>query len=162
MTSLMMELKKQFFAILNDISDNDYSTLKNEDVLEFLQYFLKVNERMAFSIGDPFGQVFLEYQDCIINLYKFYSQSIQEDLQTTGPNVLNYTHVKKIRRIKKDVIMIYESQVEQAQDFQSLTTHFCPNMLTLLQDYQSSDDRTKEVEILSLFTKLVTKVSPAI
>ncbi len=76
MTSLMMELKKQFFAILNDISDNDYSTLKNEDVLEFLQYFLKVNERMAFAIGDPFGQVFLEYQDCIINLYKFYSQSI--------------------------------------------------------------------------------------
>ena len=45
---------------------------------------------------------------------------------------MNFSYVKKIRRIKKDIILIYESQVEQAKDFGNLTQQFCPNMLTLL------------------------------
>lgn len=100
----------------------------------------------------------------MINLYKCCSNIIKQDYQNVGPQVMNYSYIKKIRRIKKDIIQIYESYLTKSSDqnINNLTSNFCPAMLALLQDYQNSIDASKEMEVLRLFSKMVDKLAPHI
>ena len=77
---------------------------------------------------------------------------------------MNYSYIKKIRRIKKDIVQIYESYLVKSSDqnINNLTSNFCPSMLALLQDYQNSMDVTKEMEVLKLFTQLVDRLGSQI
>jgi hypothetical protein len=61
-------------------TENPETVLKEDSALKFITYFLRVNERLSFSVGYPYSLMLLKLQDNLIKLYLYFSQQINAEI----------------------------------------------------------------------------------
>lgn len=64
-------------------------------------YFLRINEKLAYSVGLAYGSILVNLGPTLNNIYVFYSTEVEKVIQTQGKAVLNYLTVKRMRIICK-------------------------------------------------------------
>lgn len=75
--------------------------MNQEEVQRKMMYFLKINERLAYSIGLSYGSLLITLSPSLNNIYTFYANEVEKTVTVQGKNVLNYLTVKRMRAIGK-------------------------------------------------------------
>ena len=83
-------------------------------------FFLKINEHIAYGVGQQYVLLLGEIADKINKLYMFYSMEVNSEVAKQGKNVLNYMTVKLMRNIKKQVIKIYIKYLQKSGDLDQI------------------------------------------
>ena len=149
--------------------NHDIRLLLDENNLERIGFFLKVNERLASSVGPYYEYIlrknekyeeimnfngffrFLEkiYLD-IIDVYLIYSSYILQQFQTQGKFILNNNLLKKCKSIRKDVIKLICTALESTKDPQ-YTKGYIPPLLNILEDFKTNSEETRFFSFFRVF-----------
>lgn len=78
----------------------------------------------------------------IIDLYLFFSGYITQQFQIQGKYILNTTTLKKCKSIRKDVLKLICTYMENTKDPQ-YTKGYIPPLLNVLEDYRVNNEETK-------------------
>ncbi|KAL4493983.1 hypothetical protein ABPG72_022000 [Tetrahymena utriculariae] len=131
--------------------------LDKDVAIQQISLFLKINERICSSVGFCYvfilGQISLGMNE----IYKFYSQNINSQVQQVGKQVMNYSTVKKQRTIRKDIIKLYICFFKWCRKdtplFQPTTVaqSLIEPLQQLLIDYVNCLEDCREPELLTLY-----------
>ena len=62
---------------------------------------------LATGVGQPYLMMLQETADNFNKLYLFYSNEVNTAVNQNGKNILNYTTIRIMRTIKKEIVKIY-------------------------------------------------------
>ncbi|EGR34521.1 hypothetical protein IMG5_008700, partial [Ichthyophthirius multifiliis] len=131
--------------------------LEQEEVIQNIVQFLKINERLCYTVGYNYIFVLGQINQGMNNIYQFYSQNINKQVIQIGKHVMNYHTVKKQRAIRKEILKLYicffKSCKSDVTNFQpeNITISIINPLQQLLSDYISCQQECKEAEVLSLY-----------
>jgi hypothetical protein len=63
--------------------------------------FLRINEKLALSVGFTFCRTLISFSETFNNLYIYYLNAIANKVTVEGKRVLNYVTIKKMKGICK-------------------------------------------------------------
>eukprot|EP01083_Nonionella_stella_P011072 31501_1 len=122
---------------------------------------LRLNVRTAIGLGPAYvhqmSRIFVE----MLHLYTGYSQYISEQVSTNGPDIIRHDHIRKMRTIKSEILLLIETFISNARngDFSVIVQEFVPKLLDpILSDYAQNSEVAREANVLSLFAVIVDKL----
>eukprot|EP01064_Diplonema_japonicum_P008392 TRINITY_DN15852_c0_g1_i1.p1 TRINITY_DN15852_c0_g1~~TRINITY_DN15852_c0_g1_i1.p1 ORF type:complete len:1107 (+),score=234.62 TRINITY_DN15852_c0_g1_i1:41-3322(+) len=138
----------------------DSSILANVSFMQDIAHVLKTYVCGAVSVGEGYReQVFLVFNE-VMSLYAMYSQLISQEVASKGPMVTRHTHVKCMRIIKKESILLIEEYIKRSSEVSVITSTILPPLLdTVLTDYNKSVEQARDPQVLSLMGALVVKLT---
>uniref|UniRef100_A0A7S4MSJ1 Exportin-1 n=2 Tax=Vannella robusta TaxID=1487602 RepID=A0A7S4MSJ1_9EUKA len=133
--------------------------LQEQTTAKAIVSILRVNVRVAISLGPAFkyqlGPLFME----ILHIYRAYSETISNIIAENGPQVAKYAKVRSYRAVKRETLRVFSAFISNTDDRQLLLQEFVPLLLeAVLGDYQSNIPDARDPEVLSLMTAIVTKL----
>eukprot|EP00316_Scyphosphaera_apsteinii_P022949 CAMPEP_0119314430 /NCGR_PEP_ID=MMETSP1333-20130426/32697_1 /TAXON_ID=418940 /ORGANISM="Scyphosphaera apsteinii, Strain RCC1455" /LENGTH=1099 /DNA_ID=CAMNT_0007319535 /DNA_START=148 /DNA_END=3447 /DNA_ORIENTATION=+ len=157
----LMELPNQMWQdILSQAKQTNGESLKEATTMKHLQNIVRTNERIAMALGHPYmvqlGHIYVD----LLNVYKAYSELINQSI-TSGQNnmVLHTSGVRAMRAVKKETLRVLDTFIEKSEDNELVLTKFVPPLLDpVLGDYVRSIPLSRDPEVLSLFTSLINKL----
>jgi exportin-1 len=134
-------------------ANHDNSSLMNPTVIKSLDHIIKVNQRVAQSVG----QMYLTYLQTIfqdlINVYKLYSQCISNSVRGQGQESL----IKPMKQVRRDILKLIQTYIEKETNFQFFNMNFLPTLQELMLDYMNSEPLARDPETLMLFATILKK-----
>ena len=83
------------------------------DIIKMLDHIIKINQRVASSVGQRYvtylGMVFTD----IINVYKNYSQCISQAVNQGS----NESMIKPMKALRRDILKLLQTYIEKETDF---------------------------------------------
>lgn len=165
------QLIKQLFDHPNEQwRDLLYKANMNQEVLfdrEVMKEFvniLKINTRVATSLGPPYySQLQCIFQD-MMNVYVAYSGALSTMVQNGGPHMTRSADARNMRAVKKEVLRVLEAFISnkdansnKEEIFQTIINPMInPMMKNVLEDYYNSVPEARDAEVLSLFAQIIT------
>jgi exportin-1 len=155
----LMEMPNQRWSHIIKLAAQNLKTLVEPEYMRDLVNLLRTNVAASKSIGHSFiFQVRIIFRD-MLEVYKAYSKMISEEVQREGPRATQYSGVRAMRAVKKEVLRLLESFVSNAKDTKAVVTQFLPHLLeATLGDYKSSVDDAKDPQVLSLLAVATEKL----
>jgi len=83
------------------VAQTNPDLLKDETVETKINFFLRVNERLAFAIGLPYGSFLVQFNDTLNKLFIYYCTETERAVETQGKVVLNYHTFKRMKAISR-------------------------------------------------------------
>jgi hypothetical protein len=128
-------------------ANSDQALLQNEECLLEISFILKIHERMAFAIKQPFFPALAKIFQDMIELYVFYSRQVVEQFNHGGKAVLSFSQNKKMRGVRKDILKLMTTYVHGTMEPQFVTENFIGPMFPILEDYANSIDELKSFSL---------------
>jgi len=148
--------------IINQAKSGNIDCLREDFNMERIDLFLKVNERLSFASGFCYHLVLESIFPAMIDVYSYYSQYISSQVGQQGKNILNFTQFKKMRTIKRDVLRLIHSLIENVrsqEESQYVACNFVQPLMTVLEDYANNSDETKESDVLLMYATITERIN---
>jgi len=134
-------------------SGTDY--LKMPDTIRQIDFFVRLNEAVASSVGDVYSAFFQKVYIQMLNVYKFYSETITTQIQVLGPASSNDFLTKTLKGLRKDILRLFGIFMKNATDLGMLATQFAPPLQELMSDYEKGHPDARDSEVVGLFSTMV-------
>jgi exportin-1 len=120
---------------------------------------MKTNVAACSSIGPYFyPQIGRIYHD-MLTMYRASSNLIDESVQRDGVIATRMPKVRGLRTVKKEILKLINTYVEQADDLDMLHRQMVPQLLeAVLLDYKQNVPDAREAEVLNVMTTLIYKL----
>lgn len=153
------------------------NNFKDEKYIDQISYILKIHERVAFGVGHFFYLCLGKFRNIIIlnltlllakiyldmlKLYIFYSELISNEVKNNGKHILQWTIVKKMRGVRKNILGLITTYMEKTEDPHLVAENFVLPVLQILKDYCNNIPEAREADVLILFSTIIRKLSFAI
>jgi len=137
--------------ILNSQQNQNYYFMPEN--IKRLDHILKINQRIAVSVGQPYICYLSQIFNDLIGIYKVYSSNISYFLESNN----NVQIVKSLKLLRRDILKLIQIYLEKEVDFSYFNTNFLPPLQEMVNDYTSSDPNSRDPETLSLFATVLKK-----
>lgn len=137
----------------------DPTLLTNTETVKVIANIIKTNVSVCKSLGPGFySQLGIMYVD-MLSLYKAVSTMISDSVAKKGVIATKTPEVRGLRTIKKEILKMIESYVNQADNLQELANNLVkPLFAAVLEDYSSNVADARDAEVLNCMTALVSKL----
>mmetsp|Transcript_13038 Transcript_13038/g.37523 ORF Transcript_13038/g.37523 Transcript_13038/m.37523 type:complete len:1117 (-) Transcript_13038:31-3381(-) len=171
---IMEIFNEKWMKVLASICPNSpLESLQDNNLLREISLILRVNERMVSAIGAACKEQLSRIYMDMLRIYKLCSEYISNSTAQHGTQVMNYTHVKLMRNVKRDTLRLVQTFVDMAatetcaaeagMSVQQLAQQFIPPLLEpVLADYRSNLPQARDAEVLDLLATLATRLSESI
>eukprot|EP01063_Lacrimia_lanifica_P009030 TRINITY_DN16074_c0_g1_i1.p1 TRINITY_DN16074_c0_g1~~TRINITY_DN16074_c0_g1_i1.p1 ORF type:complete len:1107 (+),score=513.53 TRINITY_DN16074_c0_g1_i1:67-3387(+) len=147
-------------AILQKAGTTEPQIIQNTDVMGELSFVLKRHVCVAATVGDGYRSQLYKIFTGMMHLYDLYSQFISKEIAEKGVQIARYTHVKKMRIVKKDILKLIEEYVNSSQHLDDVAKTILPPLIqNVLSDYRNSVVQARNPQVLSLITALIKKLT---
>ncbi|KAL0480336.1 exportin [Acrasis kona] len=159
---LMSMPNNRWSQIIKNAAVDVYS-LRAPEIMKDLVNLLKTNVTAAKSIGDSFVyQIRIIFRD-MLEVYKAYSQMISREVEQQGSKATHFTAVRQMRAVKKEVLRLLETFINNAHDIPTVVSQFMPFLLeATLVDYKISVPNARDPQVLSLLAVATHKLTDGI
>ncbi|KAF8819746.1 putative exportin 1, partial [Cardiosporidium cionae] len=138
--------------------------LYERGVAKIILKFLRINQRIAKANGAAYTtQLFNIYPE-LLQLYQLYSSHIMNEVQRNGVIVIKHSEIKVLHIVKRETLHLVETYFDQAaqegdqwkEDI--INKILSPLLMTLLEDYRNNVPTTRDHEVLSLLSVLMSRL----
>jgi len=141
--------------------------LKDDNVEAKINFFLRINERLAYSIGLPYGSFLVQFNDTLNKLFIYYCTETENQVEAHGKLVLNYLTVKRMKTISKEILKLYNtyigrSSISNITEANSVIDSFVLPLVNFLPTFSKAIPEVKEAEFLNLLTTIFEKLNIAL
>ncbi|KAM9951178.1 hypothetical protein ACTFIW_010386 [Dictyostelium discoideum] len=149
-----MELPNQSWLQIMGAASVKVESLLTVEVARDILNLIKTNNRAAMSLENCYiTQISKIYLD-LLNVYRTYSDHISRN-----PNIYRETLGQAMRSVKKETLKLLETFIEKSSDKQVIYSNFLQPLLeAVLGDYRTNIPETRDPEVLSLMTAIITSL----
>ena len=133
LTKLMEELDLHWKEIMQE-TFRDVLYLKMLPVIKDIDFYIRVNQAVASTVGHIYYAYLGNNYNDILNVYKFYSALISEQLKA-GASMEMDAAVKTLKVIRKNILKLIQTFVQFSEDSHLLSSMFVPPLSQLMLDY---------------------------
>jgi exportin-1 len=105
-------------------------------------YLVKINERVAESVGHPYftylGRIFVD----LLGVYKLYSEYISSQL-ALAPESSSNSLIKGLKTVRRDILKLVETFIKNSTDQKMIVNDFLPSLSPLIVDYNGNIPNAK-------------------
>ena len=136
----------------SQVSTNQ-TLLLRPDVIKKIDFNLKINQRVAESVGPAYiFQLRNIFRD-LLELYSHYSQCVSTSVQQH-----QFTDMlKPMRLVRRDILRLISAYIDKETNFSIFNEQFLPTLKSLIDDYRNSDPQARDPEVLMLFAMMFKK-----
>ncbi|RKF73425.1 Exportin-1 [Golovinomyces cichoracearum] len=136
------------------------SILQDAETIKIVGNVMKTNVSACSSIGSYFyPQIGKIYMD-MLSMYRATSQMISEAVARDGEVATKMPRVRGLRTIKKEILKLIETYIEEADDLEMVRTNIVPALLdAVLVDYNRNVPNARDAEVLKVMSTIITKIS---
>lgn len=155
----LMALPNYAWNQIIERAGQDPTLLTNSETVKIIANIIKTNVSVCKSLGPGFyPQLGIMYVD-MLSLYKAVSTMISDAVAKDGVIATKTPKVRGLRTIKKEVLKMIESYVNQADNLQEIVRDLVqPLFGAVLEDYSSNEPDARDAEVLNCMTTLVAKL----
>ena len=150
-------------TIITQATNNTASLIEPETVKKLVMV-LKMNSRVATSLGEAYifqlSRLYVE----MLAVYKVYSGVVSSRVQQNGPNAVRFAEVKNMRAVKREVLNLVRTFIQHSavSSRPLIVSQFVVHLLDpVLDDYRRCVPDAREVEVIGLFDELISKLGDA-
>ncbi len=136
--------------------------LRNPTTIRAVDFFIRVNESVATSAGDCYSCYLQKIYIHLLNVYKFYSETISVQIQAMGPAANSDNTVKTLKVLRKNILRLFGIFITDATDTAYVTANFVPPLQELMSDYEKGLPDARDPEVVYLFATMVQYLSNSI
>lgn len=119
------------------------------DTIRFLSHIIKINQKVAFSVGPTYLAYLSEIFNELIQIYKLYSECISSSIRMTD--------CRPMKTVRRDILKLIQTYIEKEINFDYFNENFLPTLQTMVEDYYNSDKDARDPETLMLFATVMKK-----
>lgn len=101
------------------------------DVLKTIDFIIKVNTRVAESVGFMYGAYLRTIFQDLIKMYGLYSSCISHSVRTRT----NEHMIKPMKTVRRDTLKLIQTYIENAENYAVFNQEFLPTLQGLVEDY---------------------------
>lgn len=124
------------------------------EVIKGLDFIIKVNTRVAESVGFMYLSYLSRIFGDLLKMYGLFSQCISNSVKFRQ----NEHMIKPMKLVRRDILKLIQTYIEKAQDLSQFTKDFLPPLQGLVDDYANNDPNARDPEVLMLFATLLKKI----
>lgn len=109
--------------------------LRDAGTVRQIDFFIRVNEAVATSVGEVYSSYLSRVFNSLLDVYKFYSETISFQIQSLGAVAGNDSLTKTLKVLRKNILRLFEIFMKNTSDKAMITTHFAPPLQELMFDY---------------------------
>lgn len=109
--------------------------LKDSPTVRQVDFFIRVNEAVATSTGEVYSCYLQKVYIQMLELYKFYSEMINGQIQVLGSAASNDNLTKSLKVIRKNILKLFEIFIKSTHDVAMVVAQFAPPLQELMSDY---------------------------
>lgn len=157
--SELMALPNVAWGAIVRTAAEDPELLTNSETVKIIANIIKTNVAVCKAMGPGFyAQLGLMYVD-MLSLYTAVSGMISNSVASEGIIATKTPKVRGLRTIKKEILKMIETYINQADNLQEITRDLAqPLFAAVLEDYRTNVPDAREAEVLNCMTALVSKV----
>jgi exportin-1 len=155
---MLMDIPNQNWRLIMNKGSQNIQYLFSIEVIKEISRILKINMRVCASVGSLFiHQLSIIFLD-ILNIYKLFTEQINQAILSQGEIAVKLTVYKSMRGVKSDILELFTIFFEQiaSLDKTSLVDimhQILPNIMKeVLSDYHSSPAPARDPGVLNLFS----------
>lgn len=170
----LMAIYNQRWQAVLQFANADSASLRDQNVISELSLILRVNERVANSVGYAFGAQLSHIYVDMLRVYKAFSDTISQQTQQ-GISTVGVPYIKGMRIVKRDALRLVQTFVDRSvammqdgngftdQQFtqarKELAARFLPPLLEpVLQDYKNNIPLARDAEVLDLLAVFAARL----
>lgn len=149
--------------IYNDINEifnsagTDSSILQNMTALKAMDLIIKINEKVAMSVGTAYYSFGIYILGNIFNAYAYYCDSV-DMYYANGINYSNMQCVRTIKFIKKTILQFLQTFIKYNLDESTICNEIVPQLSLLIDKYRSAHVENKDPDVLLVFSEVLQKI----
>jgi len=110
--------------------------LRSAGTIRQIDFFIRVNEAVATSVGEIYSTYLKTVYSSMLDIYKFYSETISFQIQALGPAATNDGLIKILKVLRKNILKLFEIFMKNTNDLGLITSFFAPPLQELMSDYE--------------------------
>lgn len=120
---------------------------------------MRTNVAACTSVGSTFIlQVSRIYAD-LLALYRIIGELVSQNIATQGPIATKTPKVRGWRTIKKEILKLIDTYVENTTDIHTVNNNMVdPFLEAVLTDFNTSVDTARDAEVLNVITTIINKL----
>lgn len=104
----------QILMLANSSTDH----LMNADVIRQIDHIIKINQRVALSVGKTYLAYLSQIFNDLINMYKLYSECINNAIKNQQSGAPGVDHmVRPMKGVRRDILKLIQIYIEKEEDF---------------------------------------------
>lgn len=155
-SQMMQSLYENWIEIYKNAATNTNVFLDNQ-VIKFLDFFLKINEKVASAVKTYYYFFAKEILKNIIDTYNFFSNNINQIYQMSQENN-NQGNVRSMKTIKKSTLKYLNVLINSINNNNVLLNDLLPQLSTLIEIYKTSHQDNRDHEVLTIFTSCLDQL----
>ncbi|KAI9592800.1 CRM1 C terminal-domain-containing protein [Syncephalis fuscata] len=157
--SKLMHIPNMAWQRIINMAQSDMSIIGNVDQVKVLGNVLKTNRAVCNAVGSGYiSQMTIIYLD-MLGLYKSVSELISDAVRTQGLVATRTPRVRAMRTVKKEVLRIVESFVQNTNDLGNVVDNMLPSLLpAVLGDYNTSVEPARDAEVLNAMASIAGRL----
>lgn len=149
---VLMYVNNDWERIIGNAMANPLMLMEPE-VLKTIDQILKVNQRIARSVGAPYLHQLVKIFDQLMKVYGHYSQNVSQSVQQGKSNPT----VKPMKQVRRDILKLIQIYIENETNFDTFNQNILPTLQQMVQDYADSNPQARDPETLMLFATILSR-----
>ena len=105
--------------------------LMRPDVIKSIDFIIKVNQKVASSVGQQYLAYLSQIFTDLIKIYKLYSECISNSVKQGG----NDHMIKPMKAVRRDILKLIQIYIEKENSFEYFNQNFLPALQAMVHDY---------------------------
>jgi exportin-1 len=135
------------------MANQDSQILMDPSNLKMIDHILKVNQRIALSVGPAYLTQLTQIFQQLICVYGHYSSYVSHFQKSAK----NHPLMKPMKQVRRDILKLVQYYIENEVNFGVFNSTILPTLQGMVADYQSSDPNARDPETLLLFATILKK-----
>lgn len=102
--------------------------LSDSTVIKQIDFIIKINQRVAQSVGKGYIAYLKDIFNDMIEVYKLYSQCISNLTNSTQQESLR----KSMKAVRRDILRLIQTYIESESEFTFFNMHFLPTLQAMV------------------------------
>ncbi len=151
---MMQHSYNDWFTIFQNASSNP-DILQNNLAIKSLDITLKLNERVAVSVGTAYYSFATHILENVLKAYAYYSSGVNNAYNTKTENL---PVIKLFKVIKKTILKYLQSLVKSIDDKDIILNQILPQLAVLIEQYRYSHIENRDADVLLVFSEVLNKI----
>jgi exportin-1 len=110
--------------------------LRDAVTIRQIDFFIRVNEAVVTSVGEVYSTYLQTVYSSMLDIYKFYSETISLQIQVLGPTAVNDGLIKILKVLRKNILKLFEIFMKNTNNLSLIASFFAPPLQELMLDYE--------------------------
>lgn len=141
-----------------EIANQNANQLYMPEILKSIDFILKVNTRVAESVGYIYLSYLQKIFSDLLRMYGMYSQCISQSFLYKQ----NESMIKPMKTVRRDILKLIQTFIDKSNEFQYFNENFLPTLQGLTDDYQSNTPDARDPEVLHLYATMLKKMGESL